>query len=113
MRRVLQSVETYHADADACRTTGDLTAKGEVDLYRVPKARICATSARLGPDRRTMSAFDLLPGNMPGRVREACNSARGRSRSEDRERRTEMASVTLSRDDWIPLLGGSWEAPKA
>lgn len=36
VRRVLKSVETYNANADACLITGDLTDKGDVDLYRVP-----------------------------------------------------------------------------
>ncbi len=36
MRRVLQSVETYNANADAFLITGDLTDKGDVGLYRVP-----------------------------------------------------------------------------
>ncbi len=36
IRRVLQSVETYNANADAFLITGDLTDKGDVGLYRVP-----------------------------------------------------------------------------
>ena len=47
VRRALQSAETYHADADACLITVDLTGKDDVDSDRALKAHIYAASARL------------------------------------------------------------------
>ena len=76
------------------------------------EALSAADAGTAAKDDLGRSAFGLLPDNVPRRVREACNPARGRSRGEEREGRTETADVTLRRDDWVRQPGGSWEAPK-